>query len=154
MPKISAGILLYRYRGDKLEVLLVHLGGPYWVNKDEGSWSIPKGLSEEGEDLLLAARREFKEETSFTVEGEFISLGNLKQPSGKIIHAWALEGEIDVEKISSNTFTLEWPKHSGKIQEFPEVDRGAWYDMETAHRKITRGQLPFLDKLKDKLKLT
>lgn len=151
MPRISAGILLYRYQSDKLEVLLVHLGGPFWINKDAGAWSIPKGLCETGENLLQAARREFEEETGFAVDGRFISLGKLKQPSGKIIHAWALEGRIDVSKIKSNTFSLEWPPHSGRIREFPEVDRGDWFDLEMAQQKISKGQRPFLSRLKEKM---
>ena len=153
MPKISAGILLYRYSKNGLEVLLVHLGGPFWVNKDLGSWTIPTGLNESEEELLQTAQREFEEETGFNVGGEFISLGKLKQPSGKIIHAWALEGNIDAENIKSNTFSLEWPKHSGQIKEFPEVDRGSWFDLDTAHRKITKGQQDFLDRLAEKVKL-
>jgi len=144
---------LYRYAEYGLEVLLVHLGGPFWVNKDLGSWTIPKGLNESEEGLLQTAQREFEEETGFKVDGEFISLGKLKQSSGKIIHAWALEGDIDAENIKSNTFYLEWPSHSGKIQAFPEVDRGSWFDLETAHNKIFRGQRPFLDRLLEKLKL-
>jgi len=132
-------------------VLLVHLGGPYWTNKDLAAWSIPKGLCEAGEDLLQTARREFEEETGFAVDGDFINLGKLKQPGGKIIHAWALEGELDADKIKSNTFILEWPRNSGRIQEYPEVDKGAWYDLETARRKIFKGQLSFLDSLTEKL---
>lgn len=147
MPIISAGILLYRYQGTELQVLLVHLGGPYWMNKDQGAWSIPKGLCEPGEDLVDAARREFEEETGFAIDGNFISLGETKQPSGKIIHAWALEGDLDTDNIKSNTFNIEWPRNSGHIQEFPEVDRGAWYKLETARQKIFKGQLPFLDRL-------
>ena len=147
MRKISAGILLYRFTADKLEVLLVHLGGPFWAGKDLGAWSIPKGLCESEEDLLQTARREFEEETGFLVDGNFISLGNLKQPSGKIIHAWALRGDLDTSRIKSNTFSLEWPKHSGQLQEFPEVDRGDWFELKTAHRKIFTGQSPFLDRL-------
>jgi len=153
MRQISAGILLYRKRDEKLEVLLVHLGGPFWINKDLGAWSIPKGLCESEENLLQTAQREFEEETSFALDGDFISLGSIKQPSGKIVHAWALKGDLDADKIKSNTFSLEWPSHSGKIKEFPEVDRGSWFDLETAHNKIFRGQRPFLDRLMEKLKL-
>lgn len=152
MSQHSAGILLYRYRGDELEVLLVHPGGPFWVRKNMGAWSIPKGLFEENEDPLEAARREFKEETGFSVSGQFIQLGELKQPSRKIIHAWALEGDIDTRRLSSNTFTLEWPRHSGQQQEFPEIDRGEWFGLETARSKILKGQAPFLDRLLTKLK--
>lgn len=149
-PKNSAGILLYRHRAGSLEVLLVHLGGPYWTNKDQAAWSIPKGLCEPGENPLETARREFAEETGFAADGDFISLGRIKQPSAKVIHAWALEGDLDTDKIRSNTFTMEWPRNSGRIQEYPEVDKGAWYDLETARRKIFKGQLPFLDRLSEK----
>jgi predicted NUDIX family NTP pyrophosphohydrolase len=152
MRKNSAGILLYRYRGENLQVLLVHLGGPYWANKDLAAWSIPKGLCEADEDFLQTARREFEEETGFAVDGDFISLGKLKQTSSKLIHAWALEGELDADKIKSNTFTMEWPRNSGRIQEYPEVDKGAWYDLETVRLKIFKEQLPFLDQLTRTLK--
>jgi predicted NUDIX family NTP pyrophosphohydrolase len=153
MPKVSAGILLYRYYENALQVLLVHLGGPYWVNKDQGAWSIPKGLCESEENLLQTAQREFEEETGFAVNGDFINLGELKQPSGKIIYAWALEGDFDTDKIKSNTFSIEWPKGSGRIQEFPEVDKGSWFKLETARQKIFKGQQPFLDGLLEKLNL-
>ncbi len=152
MTQHSAGILLYRYKDGTLQVLLVHPGGPFWVNKDLAAWSIPKGLLEEGEDPLDTARREFAEETGFSVDGDFIDLGELKQPGGKVVHAWALEGDLDETRISSNTFPLEWPKHSGRIQEFPEVDRGEWFDAETARLKIHKGQIPFLDRLLSRLK--
>jgi predicted NUDIX family NTP pyrophosphohydrolase len=145
--QVSAGILLYRYQGNDVEVLLVHLGGPYWLHKDLAAWSIPKGLCEADENLLQAARREFEEETGFAVDGDFIYLGELKQSTGKIVHAWALEGELDADKIRSNTFSMEWPRNSGRIQEFPEVDKGAWFDLKTARRKIIKGQIPFLDRL-------
>ena len=152
MRQRSAGILLYRYQGKELQVLLVHPGGPFWVNKDQGAWSIPKGLFETDEQPLVAARREFEEETGFSVEGDFIDLGEQKQPSGKMIHIFALEGDIDVSKLASNTFPLEWPRHSGQIQEFPEVDKGEWFDLETASVKISKGQLPFLATLITRLK--
>jgi predicted NUDIX family NTP pyrophosphohydrolase len=113
----SAGIILFRFKNEKLEVMLVHPGGPFWAKKDDGAWSIPKGLFEENENPLDAAKREFKEETGYEVGGEFIELGELKQPSRKIVHAWALEKDIDETKIVSNTFTLEWPKNSGNIKE-------------------------------------
>lgn len=147
MSQHSAGIMLYHYREDEPYVLLVHPGGPFWVKKDTGAWSIPKGLFNQDEEPLGAARREFKEETGYDVDGNFIELGEIKQPSGKIIHAWALEGDIDASRIASNTFTLEWPPHSGISREFPEIDRGEWFDIQTARKKINTGQARFLDKL-------
>lgn len=152
MSQHSAGILLYRYENDTLQVLLVHPGGPFWVNKDLGAWSIPKGLLEKDEAPLDTAKREFEEETGFQVDGDFIELGKLKQPSGKIVHAWALEGDIDASQIVSNTFTLEWPRNSGRMQEYPEVEKGEWFDLETARKKIHKGQVRFLDKLIASLK--
>jgi predicted NUDIX family NTP pyrophosphohydrolase len=144
MPKISAGIVLFRGRGRNLEVLLVHPGGPFWTKKDEGAWSIPKGEAEPGEDLIAAARREFSEETGSSVEGEFIDLGAFKQPNGKTVAAWAKEGDFDPASLVSATFALEWPPRSGKITEFPEVDRAEWFDLKTAERKILKGQRPIL----------
>ncbi len=128
-------------------MLLVHPGGPFWSGKDEGAWSIPKGLIEEGEDPLETAKREFKEEHGCELEGEFINLGEVRLASGKIIQAWALEGDIDPEKITSNKFAIEWPKGSGKTQEFPEVDRAAWFRIEEAAKKIHKGQLELLNRL-------
>jgi predicted NUDIX family NTP pyrophosphohydrolase len=145
----SAGILLYRFKNEKLEVMLVHPGGPYWAKKDNAAWSIPKGLFEENENPLEAAKREFKEETGLEVQGEFIELGKLKQPSRKIVQVWALDKDLDESKIRSNTFTLEWPKNSGIIKEFPEIDKAGWFDIEQAKTKITKGQLGFLEKLVD-----
>ena len=147
MMQRSAGILLHRYQKQNLQVLLVHPGGPFWLNKDIGAWSIPKGLYDEDEEPLDAAKREFTEETGFTVDGDFHDLGELKQPSGKVIHAWALTGDIDTSKLISNTFELEWPPHSGKVQSFPEVDAGAWFDIAEARMKILPGQVGFLDGL-------
>ena len=153
MIKHSAGILMYRFREDSLEVFLVHPGGPFWAKKDEGAWSIPKGeFNIDDEDPLEAAKREFEEETGFTIEGDFISLDNLKQSSMKIVHAWTVEGDCDAAKIKSNTFSMEWPPRSGKQQEFPEVDRVEWFDIETAKIKILKGQTAFIDRLLEKLK--
>ncbi|UCH94688.1 MAG: NUDIX domain-containing protein [Candidatus Aminicenantes bacterium] len=152
MTKHSAGILMYRFREDSLEVFLVHPGGPFWARKDEGAWSIPKGeFDVENEDPLEAAKREFEEETGFALEGDFISLDTLKQSSMKIVHAWAVEGDCDAAKIKSNTFSMEWPPRSGKQQEFPEVDRAGWFDVETAKIKLLKGQTAFIDKLLEKL---
>lgn len=147
MPKISAGLLLYRRRGAALEVLLVHPGGPFWAKKDEGAWSIPKGEAASVEDLPARARREFEEETGFAVDGAFQPLTPVRQAGGKIVYAWALEGDIDTAAIRSNRFSLEWPPRSGRIQEFPEVDRGEWFTLEMARRKINKGQLPLLDEI-------
>ncbi|HET9960826.1 MAG TPA: NUDIX domain-containing protein [Nitrospiraceae bacterium] len=148
MPKkLSAGILLYRRHLGRLQVFLAHPGGPFWAKKDEGAWTIPKGEYLQGEDPLAVARREFAEETGCEVAGAFRPLASLKQPSGKLISAWAVEGEIDPATLKSNTFPLEWPPRSGKMQQFPEVDRGAWFDLSTAHEKIQSGQRGFLQEL-------
>jgi predicted NUDIX family NTP pyrophosphohydrolase len=148
MAKISAGILLFRRRPSDLEVMLVHPGGPFWAKKDLGAWSIPKGLADEGEDLLAAAKREFLEETGVTVEGEFLDLGAHKQPGGKIVVAWAHEGDFDPALLKSNTFAIEWPPRSGKTAEFPEVDRAAWYSIDEALEKINNGQKPIVAALR------
>ncbi len=147
MAEQSAGILAYRRRSGEVEVLLVHPGGPFWAKKDLGAWSIPKGLFVPGEDPLAAARREFTEETGFVLEGEFAPLGPLKQPSGKTVHAWAVEADLDATKIVSNTFELEWPPKSGTRRAFPEVDKGAWFSLREAQEKILKGQREFLDRL-------
>ena len=147
MTRHSAGLLLYRWRPEGLEVLLVHPGGPFWAGKDEGAWSIPKGEYPPTENPLDAAYREFKEETSCAAAGEVIPLTSIKQPSGKVIQAWGLEGDCDAEAIRSNTFPLEWPPHSGRLQEFPEVDRAAWFALEVARKKIIKGQAGFLEEL-------
>lgn len=147
MPKTSAGLLLYRCRGAALEVLLVHPGGPFWAKKDEGTWSIPKGEAAAGEDLLAHARREFEEETGFAIEGAFRPLAPVRQAGGKTVHAWAVEGDLDPAAIRSNRFTLEWPPRSGRIEEFPEIDRGAWFTLDEARRKINKGQVPLVDAL-------
>jgi predicted NUDIX family NTP pyrophosphohydrolase len=148
MPKkLSAGILLYRKRKRGLEVLLVHPGGPFWANKDDGAWSIPKGEYVEGEDSLTVAKREFYEETGSEVTGPCVALTPAKQPSGKVITAWAVEGDIDPTAIRSNTFSMEWPPRSGRAQTFPEVDRAQWYDFAAARKKLLSGQLVLLDEL-------
>ena len=145
--KQSAGLLMYRKRGEVLQVLLVHPGGPFWAKKDLGAWSIPKGEFGEDEDALKAARREFEEETGFLPTGQFVRLGVIKQPSGKLIHAWAFEGDLDARKIKSNKFSIEWPPQSGKQKEFPEVDRAEWFAVDTAREKIIMGQVSFIDEL-------
>ena len=151
MAKISAGVLLYRKTPAGPEVLLVHPGGPFWAKKDAGAWSIPKGLADEGEDLHEAAKREFLEETGMTVEGAFLDLGKHKQPGGKTIVAFACEGDFDPASLSSNTFTLEWPPRSGKTAEFPEVDKAAWFSIDEALAKISKGQRPIIAALVERL---
>jgi predicted NUDIX family NTP pyrophosphohydrolase len=151
MAKISAGILLFRRRPTGIEVMLVHPGGPFWAKKDEGAWSIPKGLADEGENLLEAAKREFLEETGVTVEGEFLDLGAHKQPGGKTVVAWACEGDFDPAALTSNMFSLEWPPRSGKTAEFPEVDRAAWFSVDEALMKINKGQKPIVEALVERL---
>jgi len=143
----SGGILLFRFNNNETEVLLVHPGGPFWTKKDEGAWSIPKGVFEEHESPLDAAKREFKEETGFEADGEFIELGNLTQSSKKIVHAWALEKDLDETKVVSNKFSLEWPRRSGIMKEFPEIDRAGWFDIDLAKKKIQKGQAGFIDRL-------
>jgi predicted NUDIX family NTP pyrophosphohydrolase len=147
MPKISAGLLLYRVRQGKPEVLIVHPGGPFWAKKDAGAWSIPKGEPGPGEDLLAAAKREFQEEIGFSIDGHFQALSPVRQPSGKVVLAWAVQGDCDANAIRSNFFEMEWPPRSGRKLEFPEVDRAAWLDLATARAKITKGQLGLLDQL-------
>ncbi len=148
MAKLSAGLLVYRVKDKTIEVFLAHPGGPFWAKKDEGSWSIPKGEYTATEDPLEAAKREFKEETGFEPPaGKFIPLQPIKQPSGKIVSVWAVEGNFDADKISSNLFSMEWPPKSGKQQEFPEVDRAEWFKLGEARIKILKGQIGFLDQL-------
>ena len=147
MPKVSAGIVLFRRRPPGIEVMLVHPGGPFWAKKDAEAWSIPKGLAVEGEDLLVAAKREFLEETGRAIEGEFVDLGTHKQPGGKTIAAWACEGDFDAASLRSNTFLLEWPPRSGRMVEFPEVDRAAWCSIDEAFMKIHKGQKPIIEAL-------
>jgi predicted NUDIX family NTP pyrophosphohydrolase len=143
----SAGLLMYRRHEPAPEVLLVHPGGPFWRNKDAGAWSIPKGLYDADEQPLVAARREFEEETGRHVEGEFVALGSFRQPGGKIITAFAVEGDFDVIALRSNTFTIEWPPRSGRLASFPEVDRAEWFSPECASEKILPGQRPFIERL-------
>lgn len=145
MSKKSAGILLVRFKNKSPEFLLVHPGGPFWEKKDLGAWSIPKGEFSENENPLEAAKREFKEETGMKVSGEFIPLAPLKQKSGKIIYAWALQGNIDAQQIRSNLFKLEWPPRSGTKKYFPEINRAEWFDINVAKLKIQPGQLGFIE---------
>lgn len=151
MPKQSAGLLLYRESAQGVQVLLVHPGGPFWAHKDDGAWSIPKGEFGDGEAPLAAARREFAEETGAGVEGEFIALAPVKLPSGKVVHAWAVRADFDPSQLRSNTFAHEWPPKSGRVQQFPEVDRAAWFSLEEARRKIQKGQAPLLERLRETL---
>jgi predicted NUDIX family NTP pyrophosphohydrolase len=148
MPKTSAGLLVYRTRDSPLEVFLVHPGGPLWKNKDAGAWTIPKGELAPGEEPLAAALREFREETSLTSSGPFVSLGLVRQAGGKIIHAFAAPADFDAAVIVSNTFSLEWPPRSGRIVEFPEVDRGEWFSLEAAAEKMNAGQVELLERLR------
>ncbi len=147
MPTASAGILVYRWQPAGLEVFLVHPGGPFWAKKDIGAWSIPKGEFGGDEDALDAARREFTEETGQAIGGDFLPLTPAKQPSRKIVHAFAVEGDVDADDVVSNEFEMEWPPRSGTMQRFPEIDRGAWFGIEEAKTKINAGQVPFLDEL-------
>lgn len=146
MVAYSAGLLLYRRTRGGLEVFLIHPGGPYWAKKDDGAWSIPKGLVDPKEDRLAAARREFKEETGFDVEGEFLELGVFRQPSGKRLSVWAVEGDCDPARLVSNPFAMEWPPKSGAICSFPEADRGEWFDLRQAAGRLVKGQRPILDR--------
>jgi len=149
--KKTAGLLLYRIRDSAVEVFLVHPGGPFWAKKDEGAWSIPKGEFADDEQPLSAATREFQEETGFSMEGNFMALAPLKQRSGKLVYAWALEGDCDAGAIKSNLFSMEWPPRSGKRQEYPEVDRASWFTLESAKRRIVPGQIAFLEELQQML---
>jgi predicted NUDIX family NTP pyrophosphohydrolase len=151
MPKYSAGLLPYRINGsDPLEVLLVHPGGPFWAKKDDGAWSIPKGEYEPAaeSDPVAVAEREFEEELGSPAPvGDRLQLGELKQPGGKRVVAWAVRCDLDVTKVTSNTFEMEWPPRSGTMQSFPEVDRAAWFSLSEARLKLLKGQQPFLDQL-------
>ena len=154
MPKQAAGILLYRQCTAGLEVLLAHPGGPLWARKDLGAWTIPKGQFGDDESALDAAKREFAEEMGSPARGDFVELGSIRQPSGKIVHAFAAESDFDVTTVTSNLFSLEWPPRSGKHEQFPEVDRAGWFVVEEARRRILKGQEPFLDRLLTLLKST
>ncbi len=145
MPQRSAGILLHRPATSGPEVFLVHHGGPYWARKDDGAWSIPKGLYGEDEMADVAALREFAEETGTELAVSLVPLGDFRQPGGKIVTAFAAEGDIDPDAIRSNSFTIEWPPRSKRMADFPEVDRAGWFDLATATRKILKGQLPILE---------
>jgi predicted NUDIX family NTP pyrophosphohydrolase len=147
----SAGVLLYRRRDDgTVEVLIGHMGGPFWARKDAGGWSIPKGEAGPAEEPFDVARREFAEELGSSVPAsEFVDLGELRVSSGKLLTVWAAEGELDAEATVSNTFSLEWPPRSGRVQQFPEIDRSAWFPVDVAREKLVKGQVPFLDRLLD-----
>lgn len=151
MPKLSAGLLLYRRRPTGIEVLLVHPGGPYWARKDDGAWSIPKGEYTADDDAFAVAVWEFGEELGVEppLERDPAFLGELLQPSGKLVSVWALEGDVDVTEVRSNTFEIEWPPRSGRTSTFPEVDRAGWFDVGTARRKLVSGQVGFLDRLSE-----
>ncbi len=145
--KHSAGILVYRQKHGVLRVLLAHPGGPFWRNKDAGAWTIPKGEINEGEDRLAAAVREFEEETGIHLSGDFLPLGEIKQKGGKVVHAWAHQGDLDPANIKSNMCEIKWPPRTGRRQLVPEIDRGEWFDLETARQKILPSQVALLDRL-------
>ncbi|HEY5319096.1 MAG TPA: NUDIX domain-containing protein [Solirubrobacteraceae bacterium] len=152
MARRSAGIALYRRPGTALEVLLVHPGGPLWARRDAGAWSLPKGEYEPDEDPEAAARREFAEEIgSPPPDGELIDLGEIRQRSGKLVRAWGIPGDLDASQVRSNTFAFEWPPRSGRVQDFPEVDRAEWFTLEQAREKINPAQVPLLDRLEQEL---
>lgn len=151
MSKTSAGIVFYRFEKNKLQVLLLHPGGPFWQKKDIGAWSIPKGELEPGEELLKAAIRETEEETGIKAGGDFIELMPVKQKSGKIVYAWALPYDLDPSAIRSNTFEIEWPPKTGKKKSFPEIDKAAWWEVEEAKNKIIPGQVAFITELENRL---
>ncbi len=150
--KKSAGLLLYRCMENTIEFFLVHPGGPFWKNKDIGAWTIPKGELEDEEDALEAAKREFKEETGTIIDGNFITLTPVKQKAGKLVYAWAIQGNIDSEKITSNTFKIQWPPKSGKWVDLPEVDKAGWFSIEESKQKINPAQIPLIDELLELIK--
>ena len=150
MAKKSAGILLYRIQNKNPEIFLVHPGGPFWAKKDDGAWSIPKGEFEDNEDPLDAAKREFEEETGLRISGEFVQLNPIKQKSGKIVFAWALEGNFDPATIKSNSFEIEWPPGSGKMRSFPEIDKAEWFSITVAKTKINSGQSALINELENR----
>jgi predicted NUDIX family NTP pyrophosphohydrolase len=152
-PAVSAGLLMFRWRGENLEVLLAHPGGPFFKNKDAGCWTIPKGEIEDNEEALSAAIREFREEIGMELgaAGKFIDLGSIRQKAGKVVHAWAIEGNDAAPASCQSHFTIEWPPKSGKFQAFPEIDRAEFFDLSTAKKKINPAQIPFLDSLETSL---
>lgn len=154
MKKNSAGLLLYRKRGSEFEVLLVHLGGPFWAKKDLGAWFVPKGEIEPGEDVLAAAQREFREETGIDPRAPFLPLGSVTHKSGKQVTAWAFAGDGDPAAIRSNTFRLEWPPRSGKFKDFPEIDRAAFFTVSEARKKMHEAEFPFVERLQNLLNLS
>jgi predicted NUDIX family NTP pyrophosphohydrolase len=147
MARHSAGLLVYRIRDGALEVFLAHPGGPFWARRDQGAWTIPKGLCEPNEEPLATARREFLEETGMAVDGEFHALGAFRQPGGKLVSLWAVEGDVDPARLVSNTFEIEWPPRSGRRREFPEIDRAAWFAVPEALEKVVKGQRPAIERL-------
>ncbi|MGY1822187.1 NUDIX domain-containing protein [Geodermatophilus sp. SYSU D00079] len=152
MPRTSAGVLLYRRRPGGVEVLAGHMGGPFWARKDDRAWSIPKGEYGDGEDPLAVARREFHEELGSPVPaGELVPLGEVRQSGGKRLTVWAVEGDLDAAACTSNTFELKWPPRSGRVQEFPEIDRAAWLTVDQARGKLVAAQVAFLDRLLERL---
>lgn len=152
MPRLSAGILVYRLREGEPQVFLVHPGGPFWQKQDDGAWTVPKGEYSPDDEPKNAALREFEEETGQPLSGELMELLTCKLPSGKVLSVWTVEGDVDETAVCSNTFEMEWPPKSGRLQEFPEIDRGGWFSLEEARRKITKGQLPVLEALLEQRK--